>query len=41
MKKEYQSPYTTYIQVETNIICVSTGGGSLEGMTPGESGVWE
>ena len=40
MKKEYQSPYTTYIQVETNIICVSTGGGAIEGIgkTPG---VWE
>lgn len=38
MKREYQSPYTTYIQVETNIICVSTGGGALEGIepTPGE-----
>ena len=39
MKKEYQSPYTAYIQVETNIICVSPGGGAtIEGMekTPGE-----
>lgn len=39
MKKHYQSPSSTKIQVETNIMCASPGTGQLQGINK-TGGVW-